>query len=123
MALVMRFSGISGRGVTDFVLQRVTAVILTLYTALVVGFFAVNQVDYQTFEAFFGGFPMKVASTVAILATIGHAWVGMWTIGTDYIQPGHWGLPDSADKIRVAYQVACITIMAAYFLYALSAIW
>ena len=52
MALVMRFSGISGRGVTDFVLQRVTAVILTLYTALVVGFFAVNQVDYQTFEAF-----------------------------------------------------------------------
>jgi len=119
----MRFSGISGRGVTDFVLQRVTAVILTLYTALVVGFFAVNQVDYQTFEAFFGSFPMKVASTVAILATIGHAWVGMWTIGTDYIQPGHWGLPDSADKIRVAYQVACITIMAAYFLYALSAIW
>ena len=63
MALVMRFSGISGRGVTDFVLQRVTAVILTLYTALVVGFFAVNQVDYQTFEAFFGSFPMKVAST------------------------------------------------------------
>ena len=123
MALVMRLSGISGRGVTDFVLQRVTAVILTLYTTLVVGFFAVNQVDYQTFEAFFGSFPMKVASTVAILATIGHAWVGMWTIGTDYIQPGHWGLPDSADKIRVAYQATCITIMAAYFLYALSAIW
>ena len=123
MALVMRLSGISGRGVTDFVLQRVTAVILTLYTTLVVGFFAVNQVDYQTFEAFFGSFAMKVASTVAILATIGHAWVGMWTIGTDYIQPGHWGLPDSADKISVAYQAACITIMAAYFLYALSAIW
>ena len=123
MALVMRLSGISGRGVTDFVLQRVTAVILTLYTTLVVGFSAVNQVDYQAFEAFFGSFAMKVASTVAILATIGHAWVGMWTIGTDYIQPGHWGLPDSADKIRVAYQAACITIMAAYFLYALSAIW
>tara|TARA_B100000035_G_C20932780_1_gene523805 strand:+ start:487 stop:846 length:360 start_codon:yes stop_codon:yes gene_type:complete len=119
----MRFSGISGRGVTDFVLQRVTAVILTLYTLVVVGFFASNQVDYQTFEAFFGSFAMKVASTVAILATIGHAWVGMWTIGTDYIQPGHWGLPDSADKIRVAYQAACIAIMAVYFLYALAAIW
>ena len=123
MALVIRLSGISGRGVTDFVLQRVTAMILTLYTAVVVGFFAFNQVDYQTFGAFFGSFPMKVVSSVAILATIGHAWVGMWTIGTDYIQPGHWGLPDSADKIRVGYQGACIAIMAAYFLFALTAIW
>jgi succinate dehydrogenase / fumarate reductase membrane anchor subunit len=121
--MVIRISGITGRGVTDFVLQRVTAVVLTLYTAVVIGFFALNQVDYQTFETFFGSSAMKVASSVAILATIGHAWVGMWTIGTDYIQPGHWGLPDSADKIRVAYQVGCIGIMATYFLYALKAIW
>ncbi len=76
MALVVRISGITGRGVTDFVLQRVTAMILTLYTAVVVGFFALNQVDYQTFVTFFGSIVMKIASTVAILATIGHAWVG-----------------------------------------------
>jgi succinate dehydrogenase / fumarate reductase membrane anchor subunit len=112
------------RGVKDFVLQRITAVVLTVYSVLVLGFFLVNgAIDYNSFIEFFGNPAMKIASSVAVLATIGHAWVGLWTIGTDYIQPGHWGLPDNADKIRLGYQFGCVAIMGVYLASALWAIW
>jgi succinate dehydrogenase / fumarate reductase membrane anchor subunit len=88
------------------------------------GFFLVNgAIDYNSFIEFFGNPAMKIASSVAVLATIGHAWVGLWTIGTDYIQPGHWGLPDYADKIRLGYQFGCVAIMGVYLASALWAIW
>ena len=112
------------RGVKDFILQRATAVVLTLYTGLVLSFFLFSSaIDYTNFIAFFGNPAMKVASSLAILSTIGHAWVGLWTIGTDYIQPGHWGLPDYAEKIRLGYQLGCVLIMAVYFAAALKVIW
>ena len=112
------------RGVKDFMLQRITAVVLTVYSVLVLGFFLLNgEVSYTNFIGFFGNPAMKLASSVAVLATIGHAWVGLWTIGTDYIQPGHWGLPDYADKIRFGYQFVCVATMGVYLAAALWAIW
>ena len=30
---------------------------------------------------------MKIAGTLAVLSTVAHAWIGLWTMGTDYIRP------------------------------------
>jgi succinate dehydrogenase / fumarate reductase membrane anchor subunit len=112
------------RGVRDFMLQRLTAVILTVYTLLILSFFlSGGATDYESFIAFFSHPAMKAGSSIAVLATIGHSWVGLWTIGTDYIQPGHWGLPNYADKIRLGYQFGCLAIMGVYFAAAMIAIW
>ena len=62
------------RGVKDFILQRATAVVLTLYTGLVLSFFLFSSaIDYTNFIAFFGNPAMKVASflsSVGILKTM-----------------------------------------------------
>ena len=97
--------------------------ILTVYTAWVLGFFLFAPlVDHASLVAFFTNFPMQMFSTLAILSTIGHAWVGLWTIGTDYIRPSH-GLGGAADPLRIVYQAVCVLMMAVYLMWTLSLIW
>jgi succinate dehydrogenase / fumarate reductase membrane anchor subunit len=57
-----------------------------------------------------------------VVSTIGHAWVGLWTIGTDYLRPSH-GLGNAADPLRLAYQAVCLLMMAVYLMWSLSLIW
>lgn len=46
--------------------------------------------------------PMRLFSLVAIIALAGHAWVGMWTVFTDYITTGKMG--SSAAGLRLVLQ-------------------
>ena len=118
--MVTQVLSLTRSGLSDFVVQRVTAVILTLYTFVVVGFFILNDVNHVSLVAFFGSFPMKMASVLAIFATVGHAWVGLWTIGTDYLRPAHVG--SMATVIRFGYQVLCLLAMFAYLVWGINLI-
>jgi len=82
--MVKSATSLTRSGLSDFLLQRVTAIVLGLYTVCVVGFLVVTPgVSYEQWLAYQGSGAMRLFSTLAVLATAGHAWVGMWTIGTD----------------------------------------
>jgi len=75
-------------GVHDFILLRATAVILTLYTVLIAGFFVVTpEVTFDAWHGFFSCMGVKVATLLAILALVFHAWIGVWQVLSDYIKP------------------------------------
>lgn len=118
--MVTQVLALSRSGLTDFVVQRVTAVILALYTTCLVGFF-LTDVTHASLTAFFYSFPMQVFSTLALLSTIAHAWIGMWTVGTDYLRPAHIG--GMATSIRFLYQIVCILGLFVYLLWGLRLIW
>ena len=78
---------LSNSGLSDWVVQRSTAVILTAYFSWVMAFFLFTpNIDFVVLTAFFGSAAMKIAGTLAVLSTVAHAWIGMWTIFTDYIK-------------------------------------
>jgi len=109
-------------GLADFVAQRVSAVVLALYTLCVVGYFLTADVlSHETVTAFFGGSLMKVFSTLAVFATIAHTWIGMWTIGTDYIRPHYFG--GIATTARFVYQTVCMLVLFIYAVWALQIFW
>ena len=118
--MVTQVMSLSRSGLADFVVQRVTAVILAAYTFYMIGFF-IGDVDYARLTAFFWSQPMQIFSTLALLSTLAHAWIGMWTIGTDYLLPAHIG--GGATVIRFVYQVGCLLIMFVYLIWALRLIW
>lgn len=75
-------------GTTDWLVQRVSAVILAIYTlGLAAWFVCVPTVDYALWHALNAGLFMRLANTVMLLALVAHAWVGIWTIITDYVTP------------------------------------
>ena len=72
-------------GLSDWVIQRASAVILAVYTVGLAGWFLLCPVDYAAWLALNQCLPMQIANTLALLALVAHAWIGVWTILTDYV--------------------------------------
>ncbi len=78
----------SRNGVSDWIIQRVSAVILAAYTVFMVGYLmCAEDLVFSDWKMFFDSLPIKVFTALAVLSLVSHAWVGMWTISTDYIKP------------------------------------
>ncbi|MEQ8860225.1 MAG: succinate dehydrogenase, hydrophobic membrane anchor protein [Pseudomonadales bacterium] len=119
---VTNVTSLTRSGLADFVVQRVSAVILALYTVCVVGFFVVSApVDHAALVGYFGTPAMKLFSTLAVLATAAHAWIGMWTVGTDYIRPHYFGA--HATSWRLLYQAGTLVVLFVYVAWALQMFW
>jgi succinate dehydrogenase membrane anchor subunit len=119
--MVTQVLSLTRSGLADFVVQRLTAVILAAYTLCLLGFFLGDPVTYASLTGFFWSTPMQLFSTLASLSIVTHAWVGMWTIGTDYLRPAHIGV--AATTIRFAYQLACLLALFVYLIWSLQLIW
>jgi len=80
-------------GVGDFMVQRITAVILAVYTLiLLVGVLIMPSFTYEHWRALFtfklGVFPLgQVLATLAFFALCWHAWIGVRDIWMDYVKP------------------------------------
>lgn len=107
-------TGLTGSGSRDWVLQRISAVVLALYAVVMVGFFLFNQVDYQSWHAFMMSLPMKLFSLVAIISLVFHAWVGMWTVFTDYVK---------SSGLRLVLQSAVIIAILVYLFWGVMIFW
>ena len=122
MALVTNVTSFGRSGLADFVLQRVSGVLLGLYGLCLAGFFAATpNVDHAALVGFLDSLTMKVFTTLAVVALAMHAWIGMWTVGTDYIRRHHFGHRHTV--YLAAYQVVCLGAIFVYVLWPLSVVW
>ena len=120
--MVTQATALSRSGLSDFLIQRFSAVVLTLYALCVLGFFLVNDgLDQGALTAFFGAPSMRAFSILAVLSTAAHGWIGLWTIGTDYIRPHYFGAWASA--WRMAYQAACGLVLFVYVWWGVRLFW
>jgi succinate dehydrogenase / fumarate reductase membrane anchor subunit len=75
-------------GLRDWLSQRVTAVLMALFTAvLVVQLLMPGPLGYDRWAGIFAAQWMKVLSFVVFVALAWHAWVGMRDIWMDYVKP------------------------------------
>ena len=122
MALVTNVTSLGRSGLADFVLQRATAVVLGLYGLCLLGFFASTpNLDHAALVGFLDSLTMKAFTTLAVVALAMHAWIGMWTVGTDYIRHHYFG-PGHTVYLAV-YQVVCLGAVFVYVLWPLSVVW
>lgn len=120
--MVTSATSLTRSGLTDFILQRVSAIILGLYAVLVTGFLlATPDLRYEAWVGFHSSSAMLLFSTLAVLATAGHAWIGMWTIGTDYIRGHYFG--QRATIFRGLYQILCVGALFLYVVWGLQIFW
>ncbi len=84
--MVSSILSLTRSGVKDFFVQRVSAVILLLYVFFIIGIFiAYPHLTYVIWLQLFCMTWVKIFSLLALLSMIAHAWVGIWTILTDYV--------------------------------------
>ncbi len=102
-------------GLRDWLSQRVTAALMTLYTlVLVVQLIAGPKLGYVRWSAIFSQQWMRFATFVVIIALAVHAWVGMRDIWMDNIKPV-W--------LRLLLQVATIVWLVGCTGWAVQVLW
>ncbi len=73
------------KGMRDWIIQRLTALYLAVFTVFVLACVFILPAHYLAWRHLFAHFWMMVASILALIAIVWHAWIGMWTIITDYV--------------------------------------
>lgn len=93
-------------GVRDWLAQRVSAVVMVLYT-LVFGLAlaAARPVDHAAWKALFGRGWMRLATLLFFISLFVHAWVGMRNILMDYVKPA--GLRLALEGVVIVAVLGC----------------
>ena len=113
--MVKPLGSLGRSGLQDWFIQRVSAVILAIYTAFWVIYFLIHpSLGYEQWHTLFEYKVIKYASTFALLSLISHAWIGIWTIMTDYIK---------SCVLRVSTEVFFIIALLSCFIWGMSIIW
>lgn len=102
-------------GLRDWLAQRVTAIVMALYTllflALVIG---APKLDFAAWRLLFAPLSLKLATLLFLLSLYFHAWVGVRNIVMDYIKSG---------SLRLALYVIVIAVLIVYAGWSVQILW
>ena len=118
--MVTAVTSLGRSGLYDWLMQRVTAVILLAYF-LYVGCILLGGVDYAAWSDLYAQTWMRVFSLLALLSLGVHAWVGLWAVFTDYLTERLMGT--SGNVLRFAALVLCALIMFTYVVWGIQILW
>jgi succinate dehydrogenase / fumarate reductase membrane anchor subunit len=112
--MVKTVTNLGRSGVYDWIIQRVTAYVLALYTVFLVGFMLFTDLNYESWSGLFSQTWFRIFSLMTLVSIGAHAWVGLWTVTTDYIK---------ATAPRFLIQVACGAVMFVYVVWGVQILW
>lgn len=113
--MVTNITSLTGNGLKDWLIQRVSAVYLLVYTIFALGYFITHhQIDYVIWQQAFHCKFIQMATVLAVVAILLHAWIGIWTIITDYIK---------CQWLRLAAQMAVAFCLCSEGLWAIFIVW
>ena len=102
-------------GLRDWLSQRVTALVMAIFTiAVVVQVLMAGSLDYYKWSAMFSHQWMKVLTFVVIVSLLWHVWVGMRDVWMDYVQ---------AVAIRLGLEVLTIAWLVGCAGWAIQVLW
>ncbi|MDP7403007.1 MAG: succinate dehydrogenase, hydrophobic membrane anchor protein [Gammaproteobacteria bacterium] len=120
--MVTNATNFSRSGLSDWIIQRFSAVILAAYTLFILAVLvSMPELNYESWREVFSKNSVRLFSVISLLALCGHTWVGMWTVGTDYLTDRQLG--GKGTFIRLIYQSFCVLLIAVYLLWGIQIFW
>ena len=102
-------------GLRDWLLQRLTAVVMALYTVgLIVCLAWHAPASYADWKSIFSGTVVRLATMVFFISLLYHAWVGMRDILMDYVKPAF---------LRLALESGVGLVLLVYLVWSASILW
>jgi succinate dehydrogenase / fumarate reductase membrane anchor subunit len=102
-------------GLRDWLAQRITAVVMAVYSAIIVVVLMLGQpISYTVWGDFFSQGWMRVATLVFAVSVAWHMWVGVRDILMDYVKP---------TGVRLSAQVLVLLVIAGYLGWTVQILW
>lgn len=115
MANLTNVTSLTRNGLRDWLVQRVSSIILAVYVLFLLGYWISHpHLDFYSWQSLIANPWMRLFSLLALLSLVLHAWVGMWTIATDYLKP---------ICVRMVFLVAMIVALITYFFWGIEILW
>lgn len=113
--MVRNVAGLGSTGLRDWLVQRVSAVIIGLYSLYLLGFLWFHPaLQFADWQGLFQLQWFRMFTLLTVVSVVGHAWVGMWTVATDYLHPV---------SVRLVFEVAVILALLVYLAWAIEIVW
>lgn len=120
MDMVTTVTSMGRSGLYDWLMQRVSAVVLLAYF-VVVSYVLLSGVDYASWTSLYSQTWMRVFSLMALLSLGVHAWVGMWSVFSDYFTERLMG--QVGNILRFLLQVVSGLVMFTYVVWGIQILW
>ncbi len=102
-------------GWQDWLAQRVTAVIMLLFSFVFIGFFVVHgSVNYSQWKMLFSSNLFRILTLLFLMSVYYHAWIGIRDVLMDYVKP---------TGIRLTMQVGVILFLTGCTIWSFSILW
>ena len=102
-------------GWRDWLVQRISAVVMALYTLLILALLLWHGgLEYAAWKATFGNELFRLATFVFMVSVLWHAWVGVRNIAMDYVK---------SVALRLTLQVLVIVLLVGYAGWTIQVLW
>ncbi len=113
--MVTNITSLTGNGLKDWLIQRISAIYFAVYSLFLLGFLIFHpQLQYSQWHSLFHCIIFQIASVIALLMLSLHTWIGIWTVTTDYL---------NCTVLRLTIQVLVFLLLLAQFLWGLTIVW
>lgn len=113
--MVTNVTSLTGNGLKDWLIQRATAVFLAGYTIFLLYFFLSHSpMEMSVWHELWSCHAFQIASVITIVSVSLHAWIGIWTVTTDYIK---------CTILRLSLQLLVLAWLLAQLIWAVMIIW
>ncbi len=102
-------------GLRDWLIQRITAVVMAAYCLALVGYLLLApQLDYDLWTALYSSQVVRTFSLLFLISLFYHAWIGIRDIVMDYVKPA---------SVRLALHVLVIMALLLYVIWSVQILW
>ena len=102
-------------GLRDWLMQRITAVVMAVYALFMAGWLLLHPgLDYDTWTALFSSNVVRSFTLLTLFAVFAHAWVGVRDIVMDYVK---------CAGLRLAIHVVVILTLILYAIWSVQILW
>ncbi len=120
--MVTAVTSLGRNGLSDWIIQRFTAVVLTAYTLFIVGFLVFTpDVSYEQWSSLFETLWVRAFSLLALVSIAAHGWIGLWGVLTDYVTERLMGGIALVFRMIILGVYALVTVV--YLVWGVEVLW
>lgn len=113
--MVSNATSLTNNGLRDWLIQRVSAVVMVIYIIVLIALFVCHpQMNYVTWHGLWAMTSMRLLTAVTLLSLILHAWVGIWRVSVDYLK---------SIVVRLTFQMIVILTLIICLIWGIAILW
>ena len=102
-------------GLRDWLIQRITAVVMAVYVVLLAGYLLMQpHMDYAAWTELFSNRVVRTFTLLFLLSLFYHAWIGIRDIVMDYVKPA---------SVRLVIHVLVVLALLLYTIWSVQILW